>query len=321
MANEPEYDVAISFLHRDESLAVQIYTGLGESLKAFVYSKKQEQLAGTDGLDSFRAAFLSDSRVVVVLYRKGWGETPWTRVEQAAITDRFLQEGWDFLLFVMLEDTGSPPKWLPKTEIRLSFQQYGLEQLIGAIKVRVQKLGGTPRKETVGERARRFQAESRDRAEREQLLEQQGPEAFRTSYREIIGELERMIGETNEQLTDFEIHFGFDGSVFTMRSKNVTVNMYSYPTYPITDARLVVQEFDGPLRLPQEPSAFYMREPKVVGTDKFYFDYQPPHGWCWHTSGSTKYLTSDNVAELLVEKLLKLQERFDKLEIRRDRFE
>jgi hypothetical protein len=278
MADDPKYDVAISFLHRDEPLALQIYMRLGESLSVFVYSKKQEHLAGTDGLESFREAFLSESRVVVVLFRKGWGETPWSRVEQAAITDRFIQQGWDFLLFVMLDDGDTPPKWLPKTEIRLSFQQYGLEQLLGAIKVRVQKLGGAPRKETAGERAKRFQAESRARAEREQLLEKQGSEAFRTSYRDIVDELERVIAETSEHLTDFKIQFGFDGNVFTMRSKNVAVNMYSYSTYPITDARIVVQEFDGQLTLPQERGAFYMREPKVVGTEKLYFDYQASHG-------------------------------------------
>jgi len=37
-------------------------------------------------LKSMRTPFL-EARVVVVLYRHPWGETPWTRVEQTAITD------------------------------------------------------------------------------------------------------------------------------------------------------------------------------------------------------------------------------------------
>lgn len=85
-----QYDVAVSFLSVDEPLALQTHAKLSESLEVFVYSKKQEQLAGTDGLESFRQVFRADSRMVVVLYRDGWGQTPWTRVEEAAIKDRFL---------------------------------------------------------------------------------------------------------------------------------------------------------------------------------------------------------------------------------------
>jgi hypothetical protein len=64
----PNYDVAISFLHRDEQLALELQSKLSANLSAFVYSKQQEQLAGTDGMESFRLAFRSQSRLSVVLY-------------------------------------------------------------------------------------------------------------------------------------------------------------------------------------------------------------------------------------------------------------
>src|SRR5437870_13892972 len=38
--------------------------------------------AGTHGLESMREPFLT-ARIVVVLYREPWGNTNWTRVEQA----------------------------------------------------------------------------------------------------------------------------------------------------------------------------------------------------------------------------------------------
>jgi hypothetical protein len=69
------YDVAISFLSGDEPLARSLYDALSENLKVFVYSQKQEQIAGRDGLEVFREAFFSQSRMQVVLYRKGWGQT------------------------------------------------------------------------------------------------------------------------------------------------------------------------------------------------------------------------------------------------------
>ncbi len=57
MTVTPKYDVAISFLHRDEQFALKIHAGLSERMEVFLYSKKQEELAGTDGLESFREAF------------------------------------------------------------------------------------------------------------------------------------------------------------------------------------------------------------------------------------------------------------------------
>lgn len=85
---ETKYDVAISFLHADETLAREIDARLSEQFDVFVNSKRQEAIAGTNGLESFREAFLAQSRLVVVLYREGWGSTPFMRVEHQAVTER-----------------------------------------------------------------------------------------------------------------------------------------------------------------------------------------------------------------------------------------
>src|SRR6266850_1642881 len=165
MTDRP-YDVAISFLHRDEPLALELQSKLSANLKVFVYSKKQDQLAGTDGMESFREVFREQSRLNVVLYRAGWGETRFTRVELTAIKDRCFNDNWENLLFVTLDQNGKPPGWVPEMNIRLDYSQYGLDQLIGAIKVRVQKLGGTLRKEDALRPAKRAEADSTARPER-----------------------------------------------------------------------------------------------------------------------------------------------------------
>jgi hypothetical protein len=99
-------------------------------------------LAGTDGLESMRTPFFEESRIVVVLYREPWGETPWTRVEQTAIKDSCLEYGWQQFFFLMLDKTSPPPKWLPHTHVRFNYADFGLEQAIGAIKARVKECGG-----------------------------------------------------------------------------------------------------------------------------------------------------------------------------------
>ena len=70
------YDVAISFLNEDLGLAVERRDLIGVTLDVFVYSAKQEDLAGTDGLISFRRVFRGDARLMLILHRSGWGQTP-----------------------------------------------------------------------------------------------------------------------------------------------------------------------------------------------------------------------------------------------------
>jgi hypothetical protein len=70
----PKYDVAISFLSKDESIAAALNDVLGEGLEVFFYPRKQEALAGTDGLESMRTPFLEESRLVVVLFREPWAK-------------------------------------------------------------------------------------------------------------------------------------------------------------------------------------------------------------------------------------------------------
>jgi hypothetical protein len=165
--------VAISFLHRDEPLALQIQTKLSESMEVFFYSKRQEELAGTDGLESFREAFRTRSRLVLVLYSEGWGKTPWTRVEETAIKDRCLEQGWDLLLLVTLDES-KPPIWLPESNIRLNYSIYGFEQLIGAIKIRAEKQSTQFKKETALDRAHRLNQETTIHNERNQILSEKG---------------------------------------------------------------------------------------------------------------------------------------------------
>lgn len=66
----PKYDIAISFLSKDEPTAAAIYQKLSEGLEVFFFPRKQEELAGTDGLESMRKPFFDESRVMVVLYRE-----------------------------------------------------------------------------------------------------------------------------------------------------------------------------------------------------------------------------------------------------------
>src|SRR5229473_3562707 len=104
-----QYDVAVSFLVQDQRIAQALNDELEASgLNVFFFPRKQEELAGTNGMESMRAPFL-EARVNVVLFRKPWGETPWTRVEDSAISERCFKGGWSSLMFVQLDKTSPLP--------------------------------------------------------------------------------------------------------------------------------------------------------------------------------------------------------------------
>jgi hypothetical protein len=92
----------------------------------------------------------------VVLFRPEWGETPWTRVERDAIKNRSLNDGWDFTTFVPTVERPQMPPWLPKTRLYVGLERWGIEAAAAVIEARVAELGGSPREETVVERADRF---------------------------------------------------------------------------------------------------------------------------------------------------------------------
>jgi hypothetical protein len=88
-----KYEVAFSFLQKDEQTAYQINDFIQDRIEIFIYSKKQEELVGTAGEKNFNNVFYRECRIVVLLYRNGWGATPWTRIEETAIRNRAFDSG------------------------------------------------------------------------------------------------------------------------------------------------------------------------------------------------------------------------------------
>jgi hypothetical protein len=176
----------------------------------------------------------------------------------------------------MLDEVSTPPVWLPKSEIRLNYSQYGFDQLIGAIKLRAEKLGSTIRLETALNRARRLEQDSRARADRDRLLTSEGWSAAQKEYVRLKATLDQKIEELNGKVTTLKIERGFDGHAYTLRTQQMSVNFYLYPTQPATESRIVVREWNGRLILPQDGACMYPSgyEPLTLEKREFYFDYQ-----------------------------------------------
>lgn len=309
---ERKYDVAISFLHGDEPLARRLHGSLtADGLSVFVYSKVQEEIVGNDGLEEFRQAFRGDCRLIVVLYRDGWGQTPWTRIEQTAIQERCLADGWDVLLFVTLDERCTVPRWLPDTRIRLSMNNYAYDQLVGAIKVRVEEQGGSFKKMDALGRAR-LEQERADfqKTRREYLDSMQGVQALRAEVVQIFAEIDRL-----RHLVMAETAWRFDceavGHECVLRNDRVStrISFSLQHANRAEDGKLDIQTFSGQLLFPGQQGHYPWGHPKVLTRDRFVPDVVEGMVWRWKSNGHQRVMTSHELADHCVQQFVTLMRR------------
>lgn len=311
-----QYDVAISFLNENEQTARELHQRLSPNFRVFAYFDRQDSLAGTDGLESFRKAFYEQSRLAVVLYKSGWGETPWTRVEESAIKDRCLKIGWNGLLFIMVDQASRPPVWLPETNIRLQLADYGIEQAVGAIKSRIESLGGQLQKEDPVDRAKLLQRELQARANRRRLLaSQEGVQEAGRQAEKVHGEIRGLVERIRTESAGLSIEAGSDDDMTVVTTRRVSLVVHWRPSYTNTleHSLLLVREFNGRVLLPQQRGKFItFGEPELLAEHEFDPDLTVDQGWCWRSRFTPEcHFTSTEVAEFFMELFLKLVDRAD----------
>ncbi len=202
-----EYEVAFSFLQDDEGLAYEINDLIKDRYSTFIYSEHQKELVGKDGTETFRQVFAEKARIVVVLYREGWGTTFWTRVEENAIKHRSLEENADFTIFISLD--GQKPNWLSKTQIWYDFDRFGVKPAVAIIEKRVAEYGGQVREESILDQAARHKRQTKRRKELEEyLLSNQGQIDGLNEVDNVLG-----IAESNiDEISDHTIGLSFGKS-------------------------------------------------------------------------------------------------------------
>jgi hypothetical protein len=300
---QPKYDVALSFLSADESIAAAFYNALSAGLEIFFFPRKQEALAGTDGLESMRTPFLEDSRVVVVLFREPWGNTPWTGVEQTAIKDRCLKHGWQTLFFVMLDNASAPPVWLPHTHVRFNYADFGVEQAVGAIKARVQESGGFIEPLTAMRRAQLFQEDQKYLQER-RLLRSPWGEGHVVVQREttaLFGKINSLCTEISASGT-IPIQFLSDERQCHLRNDRVSLIVaLSQTDSTISEFALKVLEFSRKLAFPGERLMYMNGEPQQLNEITFLPELNRARQFCWTDEENTsRFISSDDLANKIL---------------------
>jgi hypothetical protein len=327
-SDDKNYDVAISFLARDEPTAKAVYDPLADGLKVFFFPRNQDELIGTDGLESMREPFF-DSKVVVILFREPWGKTPWTRVEETAIKECCLNEGWDGLVFVQLDKNSTLPKWLPQTHVRFVIDDYGIEGLIGAIKARVQRRGGRIVPLDAMAVAKRVRRESEYLADRQRLTHDQRwiTEIVQGSVRETADELVRLAKDLNAS-QGFDIKAGAQGMKCVLRSDYVSLLVnwkQSYANLVVDEPErkehcyLLAAEFSGGISLPGEGIGWAFN-PIHLAEHKFKVDVSETRELVWKEEGRAGRIAPQLLADRIMQIFLDLVSRADQGKVEKPNF-
>lgn len=298
-----KYDVAISFLQEDEALARKLNDLLAQRLTTFVYFNRQEELAGTDGEQTFNRIFGTESRIVVVLYRDHWGSTPWTRIEETAIRNRGFQDGYDFLTMIPLNTPPTAPKWLPKTRIWVGIDRWDIEGAASVIEARVQETGGSPKQESPAEQASRLSRLKREEEQRFALLNSEdGVNRANHEVDALFGHIERIRSEITN--TESDIKLGCE------RTEPGSLKVFSWGYQirlswvyecrnSLRGSRLYVE-----LRKSERYPVSSSEHRPAFAPEEFNFDARPSNRFGWTRESDKRFLTSEQLASHCVKLLL-----------------
>ncbi len=205
-SHEYEFDVAFSFLAKDEGVAMAIASHL-EGRKVFIYSERQSELAGRDGEIRFKETFGEKSRLVVVLYRPDWGTTTWTRFEEEAIKNRAFDHGYSFTLFVAMETSNPAPKWLPRTQLWTNYQRFGVDGCAAIIDSKLNEMGLESQHLSPQYYARLRASDIAYKAERERFLANAGLQSLDKFKREFFEVVCQSLDNIKNENPSLEIGF------------------------------------------------------------------------------------------------------------------
>jgi hypothetical protein len=296
-----KYDVAFSFCQEDEPQALELNDLIQDRFSTFLYSKRQEALAGTDGEESFSRVFAGEARFVVVFYRERWGKTPFTRIEETAIRNRAFNKGYDFTLFIPRELQARIPDWLPKPRLWYDWPRWGVKGAASVIEARIAELGARPREESVLDHAARMQREIEFEKQRRKFADSPaGVSQSDESFYKIVGELERLRDEMANMGAELSIQIKRHGPAIAVTGfeHGLSLNWQHY-TNTVWNCELRVGLWNAHPPFPGVRHIF--EQPSQLGTRTFHFVLsRSGHGaWIEHPRHDVEYSAEELAAVLL----------------------
>ena len=299
-----KYDVAFSFLERDEDLAVQVDALLRGRVNTFVPSRRAAFLAHTDFEQTVHRVFECEARIVAVFYRGGWGRAGCTLLEETAVRARAHEEGYEFILLIPLDIPPSLPPWIPKKQIWLGRDRWGVEGIAAVIEARVQHAGGMRREETPLERAKHLERELVSQEERQAFLNsQEGVRSAQSELAKLFNDIDRISNEINKTTRKISLHLDRDEKHLVLSTHGLSLDVTWVLRSPNTLGKSSLQVMLWKGRLAVHGAAF--EKPRRLEKTEFCFDRTLAGEIGWREQErKDRFLSSLELAEACVTLLL-----------------
>jgi hypothetical protein len=293
------FEVAFSFHSKDQTKAVRINNLLKDRYKTFIYSERQKELVGAKGDEKFKKVFQFEARVVVVLYCKEWGNTPWTMIESDAIRARGFEKGYDFLILIPTES--DIPKWLHPTYIWGNLKRYGIKGAAASIENKIQLLGGEKKDLTPGDIAKWIDEKSNFTRKRSVMLNSiKGVSNANKEIQLLFNSIEKKSQKLNGP--NLVLNFKkIDEKTCSVLSKNISMritwNNYSWNS--LEDRTLSVNIL--------ELVRGFNAVPIELKSYTFLFDFSEAEEYGWikeHDEGT--FFASQNLGDFVLKEFLKI---------------
>jgi hypothetical protein len=277
-------------------------------LNVFIFTERQKDIAGTDGMVTFQEVFSQKANLAVTLLRERWGTTPFTRVEMEAIKARCFNGEWESCFWIGM-DEAPPPRWLPPHFIRLNLKDFGIDQAVGAIKARALELGSKLQRASPAYLAKRSQQRAEFAERRRQLLHtDEGVRLAGAEAGRLITLISGKFKEIQQAGVAGEIEYGAaeHRAVLRIKGAALAVSYINYISNVLDEARLDIEESSGAL-MPGGAERF-LQEPRSYGVSKYKPDLSQDLGWCWRASDDTLH-TTESLADAAVDRFFALRDR------------
>lgn len=305
-----KWDVAISFLLQDIAVAEALFNELSKGLRVFFSPRRQEDIAGTDGVEIFRQTFFTDSRLNVGVYRQRWGTTPWTAVEANAIRDSCVQNQFRNIFVFNVEDTSIFPDWLPHNHMRFDLGEYTLEQVVGAIKLRVAEQGGRYEPLTPLKQAQIMKAEEEFNWERSGIKSLQNLPRIHAELEKLLVQMAKQCGAIRKDgALDLECEInGKSACILRCEQAGLIARWDQRYQNSLEESHLTIEHYRGHLRFNSDPQLHvHYFPPDRVKSMAYEPDMSRSRDYGWSLAGKgAKFVASETLAQNLVMEFLEL---------------
>lgn len=294
-----KYDVAFAFSKNDEHLANQINDLLPNHFTTFLYPKKLEVIDRPNRELKIMDAFEKQSKMIVVLFRKKWGTTPWTKIEELAVRKRTTKDGYDFILFIPLDHPPIIPKYIPKNQIWDGLGNTGIKGAAEIIEERFKQIVERSKEKLQG-------METSDSKidldfDSDKLIVQDAVNTLDITMLELID----LFQELKSYKTKIENEKDEIKLVFQQRQKSCTVQYGKYAIKFHLHSSTNKKQKESKLYFELHKKDNESTEPIIIAVNAYHFEVKKPGEYGWIKNiGSDTFISSKKLAQKSINILL-----------------